>query len=105
MRFIVIVCLVLTTSSAFAQSPPTTYNYPAYALRVADYLLGQQGADGVIPDGQGGRVANVDSTMEYALIGFAAAYWYSRDSRYLNGLEQGIHWLAAREDMSNTTQQ
>jgi hypothetical protein len=102
MRFIAIVCLVLTTSSAFAQSPTTAYNYPAYALRVADYLLSQQSADGVIPDGKGGRVANVDSTMEYALIGFAAAYWYSRDSRYLNGLEKGIRWLAAREDMSNT---
>lgn len=102
MRFILIVCLALATTSAFAQDQTTTYNYPAYALRVADYLLSQQSTDGVIPDGKGGRVANVDSTMEYALIGFAAAYWYSRDSRYLNGLEQGIHWLAAREDMSST---
>lgn len=100
MRFILIVCLALATTPAFAQG---TYNYPAYALRMADYLLSQQNADGVIPDGQGGRLANVDSTMEYALIGFAAAYWYSQDSRYLNGLEQGIHWLAAREDMSNTS--
>lgn len=108
MRFILIVCLAFATTPVFAlsisqsQINPTTYNHPAYALRVADYLLGQQHASGVIPDGNGGTVANVDSTMEYALIGLAAAYWYSRDSRYLNGLEKGIHWLAAREDMSST---
>jgi len=39
--------------------------------------------------------------MEYALIGVAAAYAASRDSRYLTALERGIEWLAAREEMTD----
>jgi hypothetical protein len=40
--------------------------------------------------------------MEYALVGLAAAYANSKDARYLTGLENGIRWLAARQDMSTT---
>lgn len=76
--------------------------YVAYALRIADYLLDQQNSDGAIPDLPNGETVNMDSNMEYALIGLAAAYQSSRDPRYLDGLEQGIRWLAAREEMTDT---
>lgn len=73
----------------------------AAAWRVADYLLGQQNADGAIPDVCGGPLCNEDSNTEYALIGLAAAYWASHDHRYLDGVEKGIRWLADREEMAD----
>ncbi|MEW5941434.1 MAG: glycosyl hydrolase, partial [Chloroflexota bacterium] len=75
--------------------------YVAYALRTADYLLSQQNTDGAIPDVPNGETVNMDSNMEYALIGLAAAYQSSRDPRYLDGLEKGIRWLADREEMTD----
>jgi hypothetical protein len=76
-------------------------DYPAAGLQMADYLLNQQDAAGAIPDEPGGEIVNEDSNMQYALIGLAAAYRFQKDSRYLNGLEKGLHWLAAREEMSD----
>jgi hypothetical protein len=74
-------------------------DYSTAALRIADYLLSQQNADGAIPDAPGWDTVNQDSNMEYALIGLAAAYDYSRDPLYLAALEKGIRWLATREEM------
>jgi hypothetical protein len=75
--------------------------YSTSALLIADYLLNQQNADGAIPDVPNGESVNMDSNMEYALMGLAAAYQHSRDPRYLAALEKGIRWLAAREEMSD----
>lgn len=74
---------------------------PVAALRMADYLLSQQDAAGCIPDSAGGRLCNEDSTMEYALMGLAAAGWHSKDARYREGLRRGIAWLAARQEMTD----
>jgi hypothetical protein len=75
--------------------------YSTAALHIADYLLSQQDTHGAIPDAPGWDTVNQDSNMEYALIGLAAAYEYSRDPRYLIALEKGIRWLAAREDITD----
>jgi hypothetical protein len=86
--------------------PKKFYNvedYTSIGLRVADFLLEQQNSDGVIPDVPGGTIANEDSNMEYALMGLAAAYRYSHDPRYLEGLTRGITWLAARQEMRDPT--
>ena len=69
------------------------------ALRIADFLLAQQDPAGAIPDAPGSKRVNEDSNMEYALIGLAAAYDTSGDPKYLTGLDAGIAWLAAREEM------
>lgn len=71
------------------------------AFRMADFILKLQTADGAIPDRPGVNTVNEDSNMEYALIGLAAAYEASKDRRYLDGLERGIRWLAAREEMTD----
>lgn len=69
---------------------------------MAEWLLGNQDAEGALQDYRGGDICNEDSNMEYALIGLAAAYARSGDPRFLAGLEKGIRWLAAGEDMSTT---
>ncbi len=69
------------------------------ALRMADFILSLQNAAGAIPDQPGATTVNEDSNMEYALIGLGAAYAATRDSRYRDGLERGIRWLAEREEM------
>lgn len=101
-----IILLLILFALTFAQVPPAyaqnKTSYASTALRVADYLLSQQNADGAIPDAPGAGIVNEDSNLEYALMGLAAAYRYSGDPRYLLGLERGIHWLAAREDMTAT---
>ncbi len=71
------------------------------ALRVADYLLSQQDAAGCIPDLKEGHLCNEDSTMEYALVGLAAAGWHSQEAKYREGVRQGIAWLAARQEMTD----
>jgi hypothetical protein len=71
------------------------------ALRIADFLLSLQTADGAIPDEPGVITVNQDSNMEYALIGVGAAYAVTKNPKYLTGLERGIKWLAAREEMSD----
>lgn len=53
--------------------------------------------DGGIPDGVGHDKINRDSTMEYALIGLAAAYQENGNPDYLNALEEGIAWLAEKQ--------
>lgn len=70
------------------------------ALRIADWLVERQEAGGALPDYGEGEVCNEDSNMEYALVGVAAAYRQSRDPRYLDALERGIRWLAARQDLA-----
>ena len=57
--------------------------------------------DGAIVDELGGSKINEDSNMEYALIGLGAAYEASQQSKYLQGMERGIQWLAGREEMGD----
>ena len=71
------------------------------ALRIADFILSLQNAAGAIPDEPGVITVNEDSNMEYALIALGAAYAATRDVRYRDGLERGIQWLAAREEMTD----
>lgn len=71
------------------------------ALRIADFLLSLQTAAGAIPDEPGAITVNQDSNMEYALIGIGAAYAVTKNPKYLTGLENGIKWLAAREEMTD----
>ncbi len=68
---------------------------------MADFILSLQNAGGAIPDEKGAATVNQDSNMEYALIGLGAAYAATRDRKYLDGLENGIKWLAEREEMSD----
>ena len=76
---------------------------PTQALNMADFILSMEDSNGAIADAPGAGTANNDSNMEYALIGLAAAYSYSHNASYLAGFEKGIGWLAAREDMTDTT--
>ena len=69
------------------------------ALKMADFILSLQTADGAVVDEAGGNRVNEDSNMDYALIGLGAAYSATKDPKYLQGLENGIKWLAAREEM------
>jgi hypothetical protein len=71
------------------------------ALKMADFLLALQTANGAIVDEAGGKRVNEDSNMEYALIGLGAAYSATKNPKYLEGLENGIKWLAAREEMND----
>jgi hypothetical protein len=71
--------------------------------RMAEWLLGNQDEGGALADYRGGDLCNLDSGMEYALLGLAAAYEHcGGDARHLAGLERGIRWLAARQDRSAT---
>ena len=71
------------------------------AVRIADFILSLQNAAGAIPDRPGATTVNEDSNMEYALIALGAAYAATKDSRYKDGLERGIRWLAEREEMAD----
>jgi len=82
--------------SKHAKSDPETAG-----LAAADFILSLQNSDGRIKDCPYCDVVNEDSNMEYACIGLAAAYKYSGDKRYLDGLEKAIKWLAAREEMTD----
>ena len=73
----------------------------AQAIQLSDFILHLQTADGAIPDRPGVVTVNEDSNMEYALMGLAAAYRATKDQRYRDGLERGIRWLAAREEMTD----
>ena len=92
---------VVLAADAAAGQPGAGRDYSDVAVRIADFILNQQGADGAIRDVPGGDVCNEDSNMEYALMGLAAAYWDDHQARFLEGLEKGIHWLAAREEMTD----
>ena len=70
---------------------------------MADFLLYLQNKDGAILDFPDSEIVNEDSNMEYALIGLGAAYEFSHDNRYLNGLESGIKWLAERQIVSESS--
>lgn len=91
-----------TTPTTTAPASPTDQQR-AMALQIADFLLAQQEVNGAIPDEAGSDTVNTDSNMEYALIGLAAAYNATHDAKYLTGLEKGISWLAAREEMTDPT--
>src|SRR5205823_9162917 len=71
------------------------------AIRIADFILSLQNADGAIIDEAGVNTVNQDSNMEYALIGLGAAYDATKNPKYLDGLEKGIKWLAQREEMAD----
>lgn len=97
-----------TYQAAAAQPAPTVrapQNHPGakwpQALRIADFILSLQNAAGAIPDQPDVITVNEDSNMEYALIALGAAYAASKDVRYRDGLERGIRWLAAREEMGD----
>lgn len=103
MRSLLALACLCAASSCGSGAQPTGVD-PAYhdaAIVLADFLLSQQTTEGAIPDQPDGATCNEDSNMEYALIGLAAAYSNTRDDRYLSGLELGIRWLAAREEMSD----
>jgi hypothetical protein len=68
---------------------------------MADFILADQQPSGAIPDTVQGLGVNQDSTMEYALIGLAAAYSATANPKYLTGFESGIAWLAGREEMND----
>lgn len=88
-----------TSTSTSTTSTTSADQQRTLALHIADFILAQQDVNGAIPDEAGSDTANEDSNMEYALIGLAAAYEATRDGKYLTGLEKGIAWLAAREEM------
>ncbi len=59
---------------------------------------------GAIIDRPNSDQVNTDSTMEYALIGIAAAlYEYPSNNDYLEALESGIRWLASVQEMDHNT--
>ena len=89
------------TSPDSPADPPSPSKYESTALAIGDFLLGLQDDDGAIRDSPESEVANEDSNMEYALLGLAAAYRFSNVRKYLQGLERGIDWLAAREEMAD----
>ena len=101
---------LLLQSLCIARSRPVEAQSPArdpakamssQALRMADFILSLQTPSGAIVDEPGGSKVNEDSNMEYALIGLGAAYYSSRQPKYLEGLEKGIKWMADREEMSD----
>ncbi len=94
-----------STTSTTGTTSTTTSTQSATALQIANFILSQQDVNGAIPDQAGSNTVNTDSNMEYALIGLAAAYGATHDPKYLTGLEKGIAWLAAREEMSDPTWQ
>ena len=71
------------------------------ALKMADFILSVQLENGAIPDAPGADTVNEDSDMEYALTALAAACQETGQKKYLAGLEKGIAWLAAAEDMDD----
>ena len=73
------------------------------SIAMANFILSLQNADGAIEDEPGGGIVNEDSNMEYALIALGATYNITGDTQYLDGLRKGIIWLAAREEMSDST--
>ncbi|AGK47542.1 prenyltransferase-like family protein [Burkholderia thailandensis MSMB121] len=90
-----------TSTTSSTTSSTSTGTQSTMALQIADFILAQQDINGAIPDEAGTDTANTDSDMEYALIGLAAAYGATHDAKYLTGLEKGIAWLAAREEMTD----
>jgi hypothetical protein len=66
---------------------------------MADFILSLQTVEGAIKDSPGARRINEDSNMEYALMGLAAAYAYTKDQKYLEGLRRGVEWLGAQMTM------
>lgn len=94
--------VAVTVLLALAIAPATAIGSPrSVALRAADFILSVQDRHGAIPDSPRARTVNEDSNMEYALVGLAAAYGASGRERYLAGVEKGIRWLAAREEMDD----
>ena len=90
-----------TQNTQVSKTPNSGNHLAPEALHMADFILSLQTPDGAIVDEPGGSKVNEDSNMEYALIGLGAAYQSSQESKYLQGLEKGIQWLAEREEMSD----
>ena len=111
-RLLLIFCVCLSCfvlnfrQNIFAQEKDETkylFSQTEFALKIADFLLKLQNEDGAILDFPDSEIVNEDSNMEYALIGLGAAYEFSHDKRYLNGLESGIKWLAERQIVSESS--
>ncbi len=101
---VVAVVLLLFSFPASCPGAPVLregHSFSNPAAHIAGFLLRLQDSNGAISDEPGSSVVNEDSNMEYALAGLAAAYWHNRDPRYLRGLDRGIRWLAAREEMAD----
>jgi hypothetical protein len=96
---VVAVVLLCCFGSWTANAQTAATGRAPQALRLADFILSLQNASGAIPDRPGVLTVNEDSNMEYALIALGAAYGATKDPRYKDGLERGIRWLAAREEM------
>jgi len=98
-------CFPLWLANAQTEATSKAPQAPAVrwrqAVRIADFILSLQNASGAIPDRSGVLTVNEDSNMEYALIALGAAYGATKDARYKDGLERGIQWLAAREEMTD----
>ena len=105
-RMVLPCAFCLVPHSAHAQEPARSFlrvqtmDLPAIK-RLANFILSLQGSGGAIRDEPGVKVVNQDSNMEYALIGLGAAYAATNEPKYLAGLENGIKWLADREEMSD----
>jgi virulence-associated protein VapD len=107
LKWMVLLCVqFFGPHSAHAQASPRSSvrvqssDLPA-VKRLANFILSLQNAGGAIQDEPGVKVVNQDSNMEYALIGLGAAYAATKEEKYLKGLENGIQWLADREEMSD----
>jgi len=96
-----IAALLFVPGTASAVAVRGARTSEAKAVRMAEFILGMQDANGAIPDEPGGRRVNEDSNMEYALIAVGAAYECTGEAEYLAGLERGIRWLALREEMAD----
>lgn len=69
-------------------------DYISIAESCADFIRNLQQGDGSIIGWPGSNIINHDSTMEYALMGLAAAYYETGNEDYLTALENGIAWLS-----------
>ncbi len=92
-----------TTSPSNSSSLLSSTNLLNTSLKMADFIVSLQNSDGAIKDSVDSSICNEDSNMEYALLGLAAAYKASQNSKYLNAFEKGLDWLAARQEMTDIT--
>ncbi|MBI4744127.1 MAG: hypothetical protein HY776_04845 [Actinobacteria bacterium] len=94
---LIIIHFFVSTSltNTFASNISTKkYNiFKKAIIKTADFIVALQDKNGAIKDSSDGYI-NEDSTMEYGLIGLAAAYHKTNNAKYLTALKKGIKWLA-----------
>lgn len=83
--------------AAAARVPGLEEGHDVEAVRAADFILSLQNEHGAILDFPESLVANTDSHMQYALWGLATAYVRTGADRYLEGMRDGLLWLASRQ--------